>query len=155
MADTYELEQEISEDTLLDDIPELPGFVQLLTGAYVLTCEKGIEIQEIEKNGETSSYYSIAFKVDSVEELGEKPSTEDHTPVPGDTQSFLFDRKHSVAMSNFKKFICNPIAEKFECKSVRQVMEQSRGLQWIIVGKRKYNKDKDQHNFNITKSGLV
>jgi hypothetical protein len=158
----YKLDQEIDLDVSLDDIPELPGYVQLYSGAYHVVLNKGIELREIERDGETINNFSVEMEVLAVVEQSDKLKT-DKDPVikersgddGGDIQSFLFARNHAVAMSNFKKFIAVPIGEKLGLTQLREIIEGSKGLELMIVGKRSYNKEKDQYNFNLTACEVV
>jgi hypothetical protein len=152
MSDAYELENEISLDTLLDDIPDLPGYVQLPTGGYLVTLEKGIEEKEINDR----NYFSVECTVRAVIDLDTKALEEgEQTPKEGDVQSFLFARNHSVAMNNFKLF-AGPIAKKMEVKSIREILEVSKGLDILLVGVRKSKKKDGEivHNFQIKKVSM-
>ena len=159
MTDSYTLENEIGNDFLLDDIPDLPGYVTLFSGSYILTLEKGIEERTIESGGEKKNYYSTEFTVKLVDEIAEKIAEGESEPKVGDKTSFLFDRTHLVGMSNFKQFIAMPIARQFGLKTVGEVIEQSKGLDFIVIGKRtlskKSTKEEPIWNFNIKKTELA
>lgn len=150
MADAYTLENEITTEMLLDDIPVLPGYVQLHSGAYLVSLEKGIELKEIDE----TNYFSVECTVVEVMEVSEKLGEGEKANAPGDIQSFLWARNHAVAVTNFKNFV-TPIAAKFGCQTVQDVIDVSKGLQMIIIGKRTYNKDKDKYNFNYKKVDLA
>ncbi|CAN5950070.1 unnamed protein product [Sphagnum jensenii] len=147
----YQLDKEVDLDTKLDDIPELPGYTQLHSGSYVVVLADGIELKEVKD----SNYFGVNLVVKEIGELSEKLEEGEKGPQVGDIQSFLFDRSHAVAMSNFKKFIAAPIGQAFGLKTTREVIEASRGIEMVISGKRKYNKEKDQYNFNLVKSFVV
>jgi len=149
MADEYTLDTEITEDMLLDDIPTLPGYVQLNTGAYVACLEKGFESKEIDG----VRFFAVECTVVSVEESKEDGET-GKPNQPGDKQSFLWDRTHAVAMTNFKQFIA-PIAQKFSCRTVAEVFENSKGLEILLVGKNVYDAKKDRHNFRVKKVEVI
>jgi hypothetical protein len=155
MTDTqnsaYALDKEIDLDTNLDDIPELPGYTQLHSGAYIVVLADGIELVSLDDK----NYFKCNLTVKEIGELSEKLEEGEKGPQVGDIQSYLFDRSHAVAMSNFKKFIAQPIGQAFGLKTTREVIEASKGVELAISGKRKYNKDKDQYNFNIIKSFIV
>ena len=157
MADSYELDKEISLDFKLDDIPDLPGYVTFPTGAFLVVLEKGIEERVIERDGEETKYFSIEGTLKEILDLEDKNLNEgEEPPKPGDVQSFLFKRNHALAMGNFKEMV-TPIAKALNLSTVGEVIEASKGLELIWVGVRK-GKKKDgemQYNFQVKKSALA
>ena len=127
----------VDSDFLLDDIEDLPSFVQLPTGAYVVVTEKGFE----EKDINDEPYYELAVTIESVEELTEKLPEGESAPKPGDIGSFLFSRTNKFGMGNFKE-VAKSIAAHFGCTKVGEVIEHSKGLRVLIITKRTKGKDK-------------
>ena len=150
MSAEHQLEKEIDSSVSLDDIPDLPEFKTLLSGSYHMVLDDGV----VEKDFNDKKYYGIDMTVKEVLELSEKPAEGDKLPAPGDKQSLLFDRSHAIGMGAFKAFIA-PIAKQFDCKTVGDVIENSKGIEIILIGKRSHNKEKDQYNFQPKKVALV
>lgn len=152
MTDNYELENDIDVNMSLDDIEDLPGYVTFPTGAFLVSLDKGIE----EKTINDRNYFSVEATLKHIIELDDKALAEGEVPPKtGDVQSFLFGRKHLVAMASFKTF-CAPIAKKFGLSTIREVIEISKGLDLLIIGVRK-SKSKDgeiQYNFQPKKISL-
>lgn len=143
----------VGNDFLLDDIEDLPSFVALPSGAYVVTLDKGFEEKEI--NDEP--YFELAVTVQTVEELNEKLPEGESSPKPGDIGSFLFNRTNKFGMGNFKE-IAKPIAQHFGSSTVGEVIDASKGLTVIIIVKRTKGKDKngnERYNSNLKKLEVI
>ena len=81
---------EISDDFLLDDIDDLPGFVVLPTGAYTVRLDKGIE----EKTINDANYYDVQMTLVEVLDLDAKHLDEGEVaPKAGDLAGMLFARE--------------------------------------------------------------
>ena len=140
----------VNDDFLLDDIEDMPGFVVFPSGAYHVRLDKGIEKKEInDKN-----FYDIPMTVVEVAEISEKLAEHESPPKIGDIGNLLFARENKFGMGSFKSFV-KPIAEKFNCKTVGELLDNSKGLELLIVVKRRYNKDKDSYNMNAVKSVVI
>jgi hypothetical protein len=154
MSDSHKVGQltaAVDDDFLLDDIEDMPGFVTPPTGAYSVCLEKGIEVKDINN----SSYYEVAMTIKELLEVQEK-NLEDGESMPkiGDIASMIFKRDNEFGMSNFKKF-ARSIAEKFGVKSIGDIRNASKGLDMIVVIKRKYDKKADVHRTEITKAQVI
>ena len=142
---------EISDDFLLDDIDDLPGFVVLPTGAYTVRLDKGIE----EKTINDANYYDVQMTLVEVLDLDAKHLDEGEVaPKAGDLAGMLFARANEYGMGNFKLFV-KDIAAKFDCKSVGQVREAAKGLEMAIVVKRVYDAKKERHNMKMIKAAVI
>jgi hypothetical protein len=158
MADgNHELDHVLGNDTLLDDIADLPEFKALFSGSYVLVLEKGIEEKEIDtKDEKAKPFFACDFTVKDIMEISEKIIENDpDVPKVGNIQSMLFDRKHAIGMGVFKRDICGPIAARFGCATIGECIENSKGLEFLVVGRRTHDKASDRYNFNIKRSALV
>jgi hypothetical protein len=154
---THELDQVLGMDTKLDDIPDLPEFKALFSGSYVLILEKGIEEKTIDtKDEKEKQFFACDFIVKQIMEISEKINENDpDVPKEGNIQSMIFDRKHAIAMGVFKRDICGPIAARFGCSTIGECIEQSKGLEFLVVGRRTHDKASDRYNFQIKRSALV
>lgn len=141
-------------DATLDDIDDLPGFVSFPTGAYVVTLAKGFESKKI---GEHPAL-EMAMTLKEIMELPEGNLDAGETmPKPGDiaTQVFMMDNEYGAG--NFKE-MAKPIKEMLGGNpSIRAIMEASKGVDMMIVVKRRPGKgEQEGKNFmSITKIALI
>lgn len=144
----------LSLDATLDDIEALPSFGMFPTGAYKVTLPDGIA----EKSIGDKHFFDIQVKLDVAPGAGEyDPSSLEFgeaAPAAGDVCNFLFDRQHKKGQSLFADF-CAPISAKFGCKTVREVIEKSKGLQMLLVIKRDKNKETGKVYGNIKHCGVI
>lgn len=147
----YTLDNEIDDDYDLDDIETMPAFITPPTGNYAVELTKGIETREIND----TNYYNINMVILSILET-DKKSVGDNEQLPneGDMFSTLYDRSNKFAMSNFKEVIA-PIAEKFGCRKIGEVIQVSTGLKLLVVVKRTYDKKSERYNIRIMKTALL
>lgn len=145
----------IDLDASLDDIDDLPGFVALPTGAYVVVLAAGIEAKQV---GDHPAFQA-AMTLKSVEELlpdnldeGEEP------PKPDDIATQVFMRDNEFGMGNFKEF-CKPIRAATGATTIKEIMEASKGLELLITVKRKQGKkgteQEDKNFMTLTKIAVV
>lgn len=145
------LENQIDDDFILDDIEDMPGFVVPPTGAYIVVLEKGIDTKEINDG----HYYEIPMTIKEVVEVSDKALDDgEQLPKEGDIASLIFKRDNAFGMGNFKNFV-RSISEKFGVTKVGEIREHAKGLEMLVVVKRKYDKEKDRHNINVTKSQVL
>lgn len=145
----------IDLDASLDDIDDLPGFVSFPTGAYIVVLEKGIESKKINEHPALEA----AMTLKEVSELlAENLEEDEDLPKPGDiaTQSFMLDNEYGAG--NFKAF-AKPIKEATGATSIREVMEASKGMELIVVIKRRMGKkgtdQEDKKFMSITKVAVL
>ena len=148
------LETEIDDDFDLDNIEDMPGFITPLSGVYTCVMEKGIEEKEIDGEKGTANYYDIPLIMKEVHETTEEPDDESPLPKEGDQFNLIFKRNNAFGMSNFKAFV-RPIAEHLGTKKVGEIREQSKGLEIMVVLKRRWNKKSERYNIDIKKVGVL
>lgn len=131
----------VDDDTILDDIEDLPEFTTPPSGAYLVSLDKGIE----EKKINNEPYYDVQMVIKSLVSVPETGLHEgEKLPKEGDMFNFIFNRANEFGMGNFKKF-CMPIREKFGARTVGEIKEKAKGLEMLIVLKRKAKKDKQKN----------
>ena len=141
------LDSQIDDDFILDDIEDLAGFVTPPNGAYLFRLDKGIEEKVInEKN-----YYEVPLTLVSVVEMNDKLDEGEEMPKAGDVATLIFKRDNKFGMGNFKNFV-KSIAEKTGARTVGEVREQAKGMEMLVILKRKWNKDSERYNLNVVKS---
>lgn len=144
----------LSLDATLDDIEALPAFVTLPTGAYKIVLPEGIQ----EKTINDGHYFDIQMKLLQTPGPGEVDTSSfefgESAPKEGDITNFLFDRQHKAGQARFSDF-CAPIASKFNTKSIRELMEKSKGLEMLIIVKREKNKESGKLYANIKHCGVL
>lgn len=151
MASDSELAQVVGDDFVLDDLENAPGFIVPPNGAYHVKVDPaGIQDKEIND----ADYYAVNLELVAVVEMAGKLDDGEEHPKPGDIMSLLFNRKNLFGMSNFKKF-ATPIAQKFSLKTIGPVKEASKGIDMLIITKRKFNKKNEQWNMNVEKATVL
>lgn len=141
--------EEISLDMSLDDVEDLPGFGIPLTGAYQVS----ITTAEGEKLINEKKAINYEFKIDNIMELMEEPDERlgEEAPKVGDTFSSFWFRNNKYSIGLFKKFAA-PLAERLGVRSLNEILQQSVGLQLLMIIKRKKDKkDKDVWRMEIKK----
>ena len=146
----------VTDDFLLEDIEDLPGFVTPPTGAYRIRLDKGIEDKEINDNPYFSVELTILEVMEVVEENLEKAEdgTPEALPKEGDIATLLFAKDNQFGMGNFKSFV-KSIAEKFGLRKVGEIREVAKGLEMCVVIKRKWNKKAERFNINVTSAQVL
>ena len=141
----------IDLDTDLEDIDDLPSFRALPTGAYRILLEKGFEEKKINEH----PALEMAMTVLEVLELNPNNLDDDEEPpITGDiaTQSFMLDNEFGVGIL---KQVMKPIGKALGVSKLKEIAEQSKGMELIAVIKRRKGKkgtDNEDKNFmNITK----
>lgn len=153
MADTKSTFTEISLDMDLDDIADLPAFISFPTGAYIVSLDEGMKSKKI---GEHASV-EVAMTLKSIEEMDpENLDPGEEAPKTGDiaTQAFLLDNEYGAG--NLKKF-ATPIRKFLEVSTIRETMAGSKGLELLIVTKRRKgkNENKDKNYMDIVKVEVI
>jgi hypothetical protein len=114
------------------------------TGAYKVLLVSGIAEKTLNEGKENvGHFFDIQMKLVAEPKPGEVDTSSlefgESVPSVGDQCNFLFDRQHKAGQSRFAEF-CAPISEKFGCKSVREIMEKSKGLEGLVIIKREKGK---------------
>lgn len=144
------LATEVDDDFDLDNIEDMPGFITPLSGVYTCTMETGIEEKEINDD----NYYDIPLIMKEIHEVTEEADDDSPLPKEGDQFNLIFKRNNVFGMSNFKAFV-RPLAEHFGTTKVGQIREESKGLEIMIVLKRRWNKKNERWNIDVKKVGVL
>ena len=142
------------DDFDLDSVEDLPGFVTPPSGAYVVTCDKGVEEKDIETQNGTKTFYTWNFKIDSVMEINEHSlESGEVPPKEGDMFSMMFTKSNQGVA--FMKPLLVDVAQKFGVKNFKAIQEKTVGAQFLMVLKRRYVKKVDRYNINVVNAALT
>lgn len=132
-------------DISLDDIADLPEFTNFPPGAYTVK----IKLEKKVVNNHPS--VELEMTLVSTEELADPTET----PLePGAECSVLFMLDNEYGAGKFKKVI-KPLAEHLNTTSVKEVLEESKGLECLVVTAIRKNKDKTQSYMDIVSLQVV
>lgn len=123
--------EEISLDSSMDDIDDLPSFLVFQSGAHVVLFENWEQ-----KKVKDENWININLKHISTEEETE-PCAEYDKAKPGDVQTMGHSQTNSYAMGALKEFL-KPIAAKFgidmaAAGALRAALDAGKGSQLLIV----------------------
>jgi hypothetical protein len=144
------LENQVDDDFDLDNIEDLPAFATPPDGAYLITLVKGLEEKEINDD----KYYEAAMTIQEVQEMSGKLEEGEQPPKPGDVATIIFKRDNVFGMGNFKIFV-KSIAERFSVTKIGDIREKSKGIEMLVIIKRKWNKKDERWNISVTKAQIV
>jgi len=120
----------------LDDISDLPSFGAFPTGAYLVNLAKGIEFKKINEH----PAMTVEMALVSVEELKEESLDEGELPPKeGDIATAAFLMDNETGQGFYKRF-ADPIYKHLGVSRHREAIEQSKGLQLLVVMKRVHGK---------------
>lgn len=141
----------VTLDMDLDSIEDLPQFLQLPTGAYVVVLEEGIVYKTIPVADGEQPIFELPFTVKEVSEVSPDDLDEDEEmPKVGDKCSFAYQADSKFGAGLFKQAV-DPIAKYVGSSQIGVIMEASKGLECGLVVVRKYNKKKDKNYSSIKK----
>lgn len=130
----------IDLDASLDDIDDLPGFATLPTGAYSVVLVKGFEMKEV--NG--SKCIEMAMTVKGITELPEENLEDGEAPPKeGDIATMLFQMDNPTGAGLFKQAAA-PVREATGANTLREVIEASKGMEFLAVVKRRKGKGENE-----------
>lgn len=131
-------------DGTLDDIEDLPGFIQLPTGAYKVKLAEGFRTKEI--SGKPA--IDCPMTVVEIIELG-NPEQAPEVKV-GDVATLAWMMDNETGKGFFKEAI-KPVYAFLNAKSYNEAMQNSKGLDVIIVVTRVHNKEKQRDFMQLKK----
>ena len=134
----------------LDDIEDLPGFSVFPSGAYRVTLEEGLVQKKI---GEHPAI-EMAMKLEEVLEITEVVKDESEMPKVGDVCSTAYMLDNKTGAGALKETLL-PIGEKLGLKAVGDILNNSKGLQLMVIIKRTYDEKKDRHYANVKKVSVL
>lgn len=144
--------EELSNDATLDDVEDLPGFGIPLTGAYQVI----IKDTDWDKLVNDKSAINYEFMIEEIHEVTEEPEDGEAAPKIGDIFSSFWFKNNKFALDIFKKKLALPISKRLGTTVVREIVEQSKGLQMMMVIKRKRDKkDKDVFRLEIKMAAVL
>lgn len=157
--DKFKLEKAFDLDATLDDIEDLPGFGVFPSGAYQIELHEGIIFKK-DVGGHPAM--SVNMKLEQMMELTEGLAEGEKEPQPGDICGTAFMMDNKVGADAFKKFVA-PIAERLQTKKLSDLVvdekgagaNKSKGMKLLVILKRTYNKDKDQHYAKLKKVAVL
>jgi hypothetical protein len=132
-------------DGTLDDLADLPGFKQPPTGAYAVSI---VSIEE-KKIGDHPAV-EAKFKVKEVMEVTEKNVEDAEMMLVGDEFGIAFMLDNDTGVGFLKEFL-KPLAESLNTQKNRETMAGAKGMDVVLVVKRTWNKEKEQHYCNLKK----
>ena len=146
----------VTLDMSLDDLSDLPQYLQPPTGAYLVVLNDGIMEKDIEMEGkEPMPIFEAAMTIKTVMEVEKSALDEDEEmPKPGDTFTQSFQRTNEFGMGAFKEFL-KPIAKKLGQTNIGVLIGASKGMELLVVVVRTYNKAKGRNFTRIKKLEVV
>lgn len=153
MSDTEEDFKPISLDTTLDDIEDLPQFMVFPSAAYHIKLNKGITDKTRDPKEFINEHPAVTVEMTLVSpaeidaknmQRGEAP------PAIGDIASLMFMTDNKIGAGQMKNFL-SPIGEHMGTRNMREIIEQSVGLELVIVLVRTFNKKDDKYYQRFSK----
>ena len=147
----------VTLDMSLDQIEDLPQFVQLPTGGYIAVLTNGIVAKDIPTQNGAQPVFELAFTVKEVVEVSPdalNTAEGEEMPKPGDICSFAYQRDNAFGMGLFKEVV-KPIAQQLGTTQVGALLEGSKGMEVALVIVREFNKDKQRHYSRIKKLTIL
>lgn len=152
MSDTEDFKP-ISLDTTLDDIEDLPQFTVFPSAAYHVKLNKGITDKTRDPKEFINEHPAVTVEMTLVSpaeidaknmQRGEAP------PAVGDIASLMFMTDNKMGAGQMKNFL-SPIGEHMGTRNMREIIEQSVGLELVIVLVRTFNKKDDKYYQRFSK----
>lgn len=143
----------ISLDSTLDDIEDLPQFLVFPTGTYQVKLNKGIQDRMSDPKDFINEHPAVTVEMTLMEppELDAKSLGKGEAPpAVGDIASLMFMTDNKMGVGNLKNFLA-PIGEHLGTTNIREIIEQSIGLELGIVLQRTYNKTDEKHYQRFSK----
>lgn len=119
-------------DSTLDDLEDLPEFKPFPPGAHRVLAS--LEIKEV------NSKQAVELELKGLETLELAEPTKDTPIKEGDTASVLFMLDNEFGRGNMKKLLA-PIGVALGTGNIREVIEQTKGLEVVVVTSYRKNKD--------------
>ena len=133
-------------DSTLDDLKDLPSFKPYPIGGHQVFVT--FEPKEVNKK----KGIEVQFKYISVVQL---VNADDVPPEAGDECSIFCDLENEYGQGNFKA-MATPFAEKFGTTSLRQVVEQVKAMECVIVtGLRSDKNDADKKYLQVKELAVL
>lgn len=147
---------EVTLDMSIDDIEDLPSFLQPPTGAYILVLNEGIVEKTLETaDKEDSDIFELAFTIKEILEFDKADLDEgEDPPKVGDTYTVSFQRTNKFGMGYFKEVV-KPIADRIGSKQLGNIIGASKGMEFMALLTRTFNKAKKKDYTRIRKIELT
>jgi hypothetical protein len=136
-------------DTTLDDLEDLPSFKPFPAGAH--QCTATFEQKDI--GGRAA--IELNFTLKETLELADPNLPESERSKPGDTANTMFLLENEYGRGNLKKCAA-PFAEALNLSSLRDVVEQVRDVECVIISSIRVDKnDPDKKYLNVKEIQIV
>lgn len=135
-------------DGTLDDIEDLPGFIQLPTGAYKVLLAEGFRNKVISSEGKDHPAVDLPMTVKEIIELGNAEEAQEVKVNDVATLTWMMDNETG---KGFFKEAIRPLYTHLNANSYNEAMKNSRGMEVIVVISRTFNKDKQRHFMQLKK----
>lgn len=138
MVEKMDMTLDASSLQTLDDIEELPGFLQLPTGVYRVSLPEGVQRKDINDHESAVLHCVVEETLELKEgdlEFGEK------APKKGDICDFAFMLDNKVGASNYKSQVASPLSEHLSTRNLAAIETGCKGMQVMLVVAREKNKE--------------
>ena len=136
-------------DSTLDDLEDLPSFRPFAAGAH--KCTATFEQKEI--NGKPA--IELKFKLIESLEMVDENLEEKDMPKAGDESNTMFMLDNEFGRGNLKK-CATPFAEALNLSSIRDVVEQVKEVECVIISSIRVDKnDPDKQYLNVKELQVV
>lgn len=128
-------------DANLDDLADLPEFKPYPNGAHKVTIKW--------EQKKVNDHPALELKLKAIETVELADASEQPLQAGAET-SVLYMLDNEFGQGKLKEFI-KPLAEHLGVTKIGQVVEQSNGMEVVVVTKIRQNKDKTQSYTDISK----
>ena len=134
-------------DATLDDLEDLPEFKAFPVGAHRVSIS--LELKEV------NDKQAIELSMKAMETLELAHPAKDEPLKEGDTGNMLFFLDNEFARGSLKK-ITTPLAEALGTSTIRDLIEECKGVECVVATSLKKNKeDPDSPYMNIKELNVV
>lgn len=139
-------------DCTLDDLADLPSFKPFPAGAHRVTLS--LETDDISKRMKKPCVEANLTLIETVE-LADPNTPEGEVSKEGDTANTLFMLDNEFGQGALKA-IAKPLGEALGCSSLREVVEQSKDVECLVITKIQVDKkDSDKKYLKISELQVI
>lgn len=143
-------------DESLDDILDLPELRAFANGAHkaIITWHPKDHSDEAKKK----PVYGLKLKLVETLELADPNPDPEDVIAPGTETYTSYDMNHEVYGAPSFKALVAPLAEHFQTRSVKEILEKSNGMEVVVTTKQRFGKDdkkKEQPYTQVIKLMLI
>lgn len=144
--DTTEFNIDSLLDGTLDDLADVPEFKPFPAGAHKVSVS--LEYKVINKHP------SYIVKMTAIETMELHDATKDEPLIAGAKADVAYMLDNEIGQGNFKRVMI-AAANKFGKKSNRELVEDLKNVEAIVITKVRQNKDKTQSYTDITEIEIL